>query len=62
MQEKDVLWLEIPGLSNVNYEVMDVWTGTDLGCLPGYSTNVSSHDTVTIFVGAACNGMSLRVH
>ena len=53
--EKVASWSEVPGLGPASYQVTDVWTGTDLGCVQsGYAANVSSHDTAVVLVGAAC--------
>ncbi|KAL9616886.1 MAG: hypothetical protein Q9160_008275 [Pyrenula sp. 1 TL-2023] len=55
VQMKEVVWTEIPGLTELGYQVTDVWTGTDLGCIQfGCVTNVFSHDTAAILVGEAC--------
>lgn len=54
-QTKEVIWSDIPGLANSGYQVIDVWTGDNLGCVQSsYSANVSSHDTAVILVGDAC--------
>jgi len=49
-------WAEIPGLkSNASYHVVDVWTGTSLGCLAGgYNASVASHDTAVLLVQESC--------
>ncbi|KAJ9139177.1 Alpha-galactosidase [Pleurostoma richardsiae] len=52
---KTAMWDEIPSLESCNsYHVTDVWTGENLGCLRGYSANISSHDTSVILVGDKC--------
>lgn len=54
-QTKQAVWSEIPGLGGSSYQVTDVWTGQDLGCVVGnYSTDVDSHDTSVVLVGDAC--------
>lgn len=52
--KKTAKWSEIPGLGCKKYRVTDVWTGKDLGCLKGYTTDVAAHDTAAILVGAKC--------
>ena len=52
---KEATWSEIPGLGGNAYQVTNVWSGNDLGCVQGgYSANVYSHDTAAILVGGAC--------
>ena len=56
--QMEAVWSEIPGLrSNPSgeYEVTDVWTGEQLGCLSSYKTYVASHDTAVILVGSQCS-------
>ena len=58
--EKEANWSEVPGLGGSAYQVTDVWTGADLGCVSdGYATNVSSHDTAAVLVGQACGASGL---
>ena len=51
---KSAVWADIPNLGGSAYQVTNVWTGGDLGCLEEYSTQVNSHDTAAILVGQAC--------
>ena len=57
-QWRQINWGEVPGLGaglNKSYEVMDIWTGKDLGCvLGGVGRWVESHDTVGFLVGDRC--------
>ncbi len=53
-QHKEAVWSEIPGLCDGSYEVTDVWTGQDMGCLQSYSAEVAVHDTAAILVGKRC--------
>ena len=52
--QKEAVWSEIPGLEGSEYQVTDVWSGDNLGCLTSYPVNVSSHDTAVVLVGAEC--------
>ncbi|KAL7946094.1 glycoside hydrolase family 27 protein [Trichoderma barbatum] len=52
--KKTAKWSEIPGLSAGHYEVRDVWTNKNLGCLSSYKTAVAAHDTAVILVGKRC--------
>lgn len=46
---------EMPGLEAAAYQVTDVWTGEDLGCVPSsYSADALSHDTAAILVENEC--------
>lgn len=57
---KEAVWSEIPGLSDGSYQVTDVWTGDDLGCISSsYAVNVSSHDTAVILVGEKCQSRTV---
>jgi alpha-galactosidase len=49
---KRVGWAQVPGLvAGASYDVVDVWTGEDLGCARyGISTMVESHDTAVYLV------------
>ena len=59
---KQATWSEIPGLDGSAYQVTEVWTGTDLGCVQdAYSTDVASHDTAAVLVGAECVVSRLEV-
>lgn len=52
---KEAVWNEIPGLGEGAYQVTDVWTASDLGCVNGsYSADVAVHDTAAILVGQKC--------
>lgn len=51
---KEAKWDEIPGLSAGHYEVRDVWSDKNLGCLSSYIAAVAAHDTAVILVGKKC--------
>ncbi|KAF7593462.1 hypothetical protein BBP40_011468 [Aspergillus hancockii] len=57
---RTAVWSEIPELSSSaekdsGYQVTDVWTGKDLGCVRGqYSTELQSHDLAALVVGRSC--------
>ncbi|KAM0457248.1 hypothetical protein ACHAO4_003045 [Trichoderma viride] len=51
---KKANWAEIPGLSARRYQVTEVWSGKNLGCLSSYSASVAAHDTAVILVGKRC--------
>ena len=54
-QDKTAAWSEVFGSEAANaYQVTDVWSGNDLGCLDGYTTSVGAHDTAALLVGASC--------
>lgn len=54
-QWKEAVWSEIPGLSGSAYQVKDVWSGLDLGCVQEkYCAEVGIHDTAVIIVGDEC--------
>jgi alpha-galactosidase len=58
---------EIPQLGSGKYQVTDIWTGSDLGCVDGKITvSVEGHDTAGFLVGESCGekkhaGFGLRV-
>lgn len=50
-------WSEIPELWDTAhaYEVVDAWTGEELGCVRGgLSVELESHDVAVLVVGDAC--------
>jgi alpha-galactosidase len=48
-------WDEIPQLGGSGYEVTDVWTGENLGCIAnGLDILLESHDTAALLVGCEC--------
>ena len=59
--EKQIVWSEVPQLANGGdaFEVTDIWTGDDLGCVSnGINSTVATHDTVGFLVGKTCQGTS----
>jgi alpha-galactosidase len=58
--QKEILWSEVPQLTSGGaFEVTDIWTGANLGCLSnGINSTVASHDTVGYLVGKECQGTS----
>jgi alpha-galactosidase len=59
---REARWDEVPQLDKgVAYQVMDVWTGKDLGCVEGGVKMVlESHDTAALLVGEKCKSRELR--
>lgn len=58
-QWRQINWNEVPQLqaggSGAGYEVTDIWSGTNLGCVVGgVGRWVESHDTVGFVVGGRC--------
>jgi alpha-galactosidase len=58
---REAKWIEIPQLKDraddheAAYQVTDVWTGNDLGCVEvGVSRTLESHDTAAFLVGKKC--------
>ena len=59
--EKQIVWSEVPQLANGGdaFEVTDIWTGDDLGCVSnGINSTVATHGTAGFLVGKACQGTS----
>jgi alpha-galactosidase len=59
--QKEILWSEVPQLTSGcgAFEVTDIWTGDDLGCVSnGINSTVASHDTVGFVVEKECQGSS----
>ncbi|TVY23919.1 putative alpha-galactosidase B [Lachnellula hyalina] len=58
--QREIIWSEVPHLETKHYqrdafEVTDIWTGEDLGCVPyGLNKSVNSHDTIGFLVGNRC--------
>ncbi|PVH94482.1 glycoside hydrolase family 27 protein [Periconia macrospinosa] len=54
--EKSAVWGEVPELEEGKaYEVLDVWTGEEKGCVRGnYTVEVASHDTAVLLVKGEC--------
>lgn len=53
--KKSAVWSEIPQLGGDAYQVTDVWSGSDLGCVKSQlDATISAHDTAAIVVGDAC--------
>lgn len=59
---REARWDEVPQLEKGSaYQVMDVWTGKDLGCIKGsLKMKLESHDTAVLLVGKKCNYRELR--
>ena len=56
-EEKKIDWSEVPQLQDAGnaFQVTDIWTGDDLGCVSGGITvTVASHDTAGYMVGKQC--------
>ena len=54
---REAKWAEVPQLEKESYayQVTDVWTGKDLGCVEsGISRMLESHDTAAFLVGKKC--------
>lgn len=52
---RNAVWSEIPELKgHDSYEVVDAWTGENLGCLGGYGTILPSHDVAVLVVKGRC--------
>ena len=48
-------WSEIPQLMGCAYQVTDIWTGTNYGCVKtGISNTLVAHDTAGYIIGGAC--------
>lgn len=56
--EKSAVWGEVPELEEGKaYEVLDVWSGEELGCVRGnWTVEVESHDTAVLLVKGECEG------
>jgi alpha-galactosidase len=60
-EKKEILWSEVPELKGGGgaFEVTDIWTGEDLGCMSGgVERVVASHDTAGFMVGKECRSSS----
>ncbi|KAH6663193.1 putative alpha-galactosidase B [Halenospora varia] len=65
-EERNIVWSEVPELNGKSgrggggkwgggYQVTDIWSGEDLGCVVGgVKREVRSHDTVGFLVGERC--------
>lgn len=52
---RTAVWNEIPELGGDSYQVIDTWTGKDLGCIQDqYSVSLSSHDVSVLVVKGKC--------
>lgn len=53
---RTAVWSEIPGLEEGGrFNVVDVWTGEDLGCVEDeYSVNLKKHDAAVLLVKGTC--------
>lgn len=53
---RTAVWSEIPELQDHDsYEVTDIWTGKDLGCIRDqYEAQLESHDTAALLVTGEC--------
>ncbi|GIZ36689.1 hypothetical protein CKM354_000015700 [Cercospora kikuchii] len=53
--EMEAVWAEVPELSGERYNVVDVWTGEDLGCREGSVTkDLVGHDTAVYLITGEC--------
>ncbi|RQM07662.1 hypothetical protein DH86_00001688 [Scytalidium sp. 3C] len=54
---RDIKWSEVPELKKGDaYEVTDVWSGQNLGCVEkGVSRELEPHDNIALVVGKKCN-------
>lgn len=61
---REARWSEVPQLEKDRaYEVTDVWTGKDLGCVEGGLSRVlESHDTAAFLVGGKCRPRGRRAY
>jgi alpha-galactosidase len=61
---REARWSKVPQLEkDCAYEVTDVWTGKDLGCVEGGLSRVrESHDTATFLVGKKCRPRGRRAY
>ena len=63
--EKEIVWSEVPELKDGEgaFEVTDIWTGEELGCMTGgIRRRVASHDTVGFMIGKRCtSGSTIKV-
>ncbi|KAE9370242.1 glycoside hydrolase family 27 protein [Stipitochalara longipes BDJ] len=58
---KEIFWSEVPELRSGGgaFEVVDIWTGEDLGCVTvGINRTVPTHDTVGFMVGKQCSAIT----
>jgi alpha-galactosidase len=61
-QNKEIWWREVPELkegaqAGKSYNVVDAWTGQNLGCLKkGITLNVGAHDTGVLIIKGECDG------
>ncbi|KAK5797380.1 hypothetical protein VI817_003671 [Penicillium citrinum] len=52
---RTAVWNEIPELGSDSYEVVDAWTGKNLGCVKNqYTASLSSHDVSILLVKGKC--------
>lgn len=53
---RTAVWNEIPELKGGDsYQVIDAWSGKDLGCVESrYSTSLDSHDSAVLVVKGSC--------
>jgi alpha-galactosidase len=60
---REAKWAEVPQLRKGShaYQVTDVWTGKDLGCVEGgMSRMLESHDTAAFLVGKKCRAQGWK--
>lgn len=59
---REARWDEVPQLEKGKaYQVMDVWTGKNLGCVEvGVRVVLESHDTAALLIGEKCKPRELR--
>ncbi|KAJ5398244.1 hypothetical protein N7509_006357 [Penicillium cosmopolitanum] len=52
---RTAVWNEIPELDGGSYQVIDAWSGKDLGCVKDqYTASLSSHDVSVLIVKGNC--------
>lgn len=56
VRSRRAVWSEVPELRDGDaYEVVDAWTGEELGCVRGgLSVELESHDVAVLVVGSSC--------
>lgn len=56
-RNKTIDFMEIPQLSCGKYQVTDIWSGKDLGCVDGkIHAEVEGYDTAGFLIGKECDG------
>jgi alpha-galactosidase len=60
---REIKWKEVPGLEKGcdSFQVTDIWSGRDLGCVSGgIRKKVEAHDTIGFLVGKKCEAWGWR--